>query len=144
MFFTLLLLGAGLTVVGCADEYVGYPGYRGGYYAGYSGYNPYYGYGYAPYPYYGPYYGGPYYGGPYYGGGGAVVLSSSRNYVYRDAYRNRTYTYRDRFGRFHRTDRVRTRRTTGSNANRTAPATHTQKDAARTQNDDEQRYYAPR
>src|SRR5436309_2873229 len=79
------LIGAGMGLAGCADEYAAYPGYRGGYYASYSAPYPYNGgYGY-PYRAYGPYYGygAPYYGygTPYYGGGGAVVISGSRSYV---------------------------------------------------------------
>ena len=129
-FLALFLVGTGVGLIGCADDYVGYRGYGGGYYASYSGYRPYYGYGYPPYRYYGPYYGAPYYGaysgGPYYGGG-AVVISGSRNYAYRDSY------YRSR----HRTDRARSRRVTRNAVNRRTPA-------PRYENDDERRYYAPR
>jgi hypothetical protein len=131
-FLTLFLLGAGASVVGCADEYVAYPGYRGGYYASYSGYSPYYGYGHAPYRYYGPYYGSPYYGAPYpyYGapfyGGGAVVISGSRDYAYRSGYRRGE----------RRSDNARSRKVTRRSVNRRAPAT-------RYENDDERRYYAP-
>jgi hypothetical protein len=140
-FLALLLLGAAASLVGCADEYVARPGYGGGYYASYSGYRPYYGYGYAPYRPYGPYYGSPYYPGQYYGGpyygGATVVVSGSRNYAYRDGYRSRNYTYRERDGRWHRTDKVRSRKTTRSAVNRSTPA-------PRYDNDDERRYYTPR
>ena|SRR5689334_9068645 len=135
------LIGAGMGLAGCADEYAAYPGYHGGYYASYSAPSPYYGgYGY-PYRSYGPYYGG-YYGSPYYGygapyyGSGAVVISGSHSYV-----SGNRYVYRDRFGRLHRrtaNDRVRrTSRTTRSERQTTTrlPAY---------QSDDEQRYYTPR
>jgi hypothetical protein len=131
----LLLLagiGAGGGLVGCADEYATYPGYRGGYYASYTS-GPYYSpYGY-PYRAYAPYYGGPYYGygSPYYGGpyygGSSVVISGSR-----------TYTYRDRYGRWHnRRDNRRTRSTTRNVRTRTTTA-------PQYQSDDENRYYTPR
>src|SRR4051812_37545074 len=79
------LAGAGMSLVGCADEYATYAGYRGGYYASYSAPYPYYGEGYGyPYRAYGPYYGRPYgYGGPYYGGTPAVVVSRPSSYGYR-------------------------------------------------------------
>jgi len=127
------LLGAGVGLVGCADEYAAYPGYHGGYYASYaSAPYPYYG-GYAyPYRSYGPYYGGSYYGygAPYYGGARVVVSGS------------RTYTYRDRYGRLHtrrnvnraRNSNRATTTTTRTRGVRTAPA----------DNDDESRYYTPR
>src|SRR5438874_4062026 len=85
-----LLIGAGLGLIGCADEYAAYPGYGRGYY-GYTGYHPsYYGYG-APYANYSPYYGAPYYyGGPYYGTR-SVVVTRDRTYVHNNAYR---YRYR--------------------------------------------------
>src|SRR2546423_4253932 len=74
------LLGAGAGLVGCADEYAAYPGYRGGYYASSYGGRPYpsYGYGYPygaygyPYRAYGPYYGGY----PSYGGASVVISGS--------------------------------------------------------------------
>jgi hypothetical protein len=139
-FFALLVMGAAASLVGCADDY-GYRGYGGGYYASYSGYRPYYGYGYAPYRPYGPYYGSPYYGGPYYGrpyyGGATVVVSGSRNYAYRDGYRSRSHTYRDRYGRLHREDNVRSRKTTRAAVKRSTPA-------PRYENDEERRYYTPR
>ena len=132
----LVGIGAGGGLVGCADEYAAYPGYRGGYYAS-SASGPYYSpYGY-PYRAYGPYYGGPnygygspYYGGPYYGGS-SVVISGSRS-----------YTYRDRDGRWHnrrdnRRDNRRTRSTTRSVRTRTTPVPNYQ-------NDEENRYYTPR
>jgi hypothetical protein len=141
-FLALFLLGAAVSLVGCADEYVAYPGYGGGYYASNSGYRPYSPYGYAPYRYYGPYYGAPYYGGPYHGGpyygGGTVVVSGSRNYVYRDGYRTRNYAYRDRYGRWHnRAGNLRSRNTTQRAVKRSTPM-------PRYENDDERRYYTPR
>jgi hypothetical protein len=134
------LVGAGIALGGCADEYAAYPGYyHGGYYAGYSA--PYYGaYGY-PYRPYGPYYGG-YYGAPYYGyspyyGGGSVVVSSGRSYVSG----NRTYVYRDRYGRvIRRSAADRTRRTTTRPTYQRQRATR----APQYQNDDERRYYPER
>jgi hypothetical protein len=137
----LFLVGAAAGLIGCADEYVAYPGYGGGYYASYSGYRPYYGYGYAPYRSYGPYYGSPYYGQPYYGrpyyGGATVVVSGSRNYAYRDGYRRGSYTYRDRYGRWHRADKVSSRKVTRKAVTRRTPP-------PRYENDEEQRYYTPR
>lgn len=135
------LAGAGVGLVGCADEYAAYPGYHGGYYAGYSSAPyPYYGgYGY-PYRAYGPYYGG-YYGGPYYGygspyyGSSRVVVSGSR-----------TSSYRDQYGRVHYrrpANRVRTTGTTGRTT--TTTTTHRRTPNGRTlryDNDDERRYYA--
>jgi hypothetical protein len=126
------LVGAGLSLAGCADEYAAYPAYRGGYYASYRAPYPYGGYGY-PYRAYGPYYGRPYgygYGAPYYGGA-SVVIS-----------RNRNYGYRDRFGRWHN------RRDADRSSNRTRATTRTTR-TQRTQvqpseNDDENRYYSPR
>lgn len=128
------LIGAGVGLVGCADEYAAYPRYRGGYYASYSRPYPYYGgYGY-PYRAYGPYYGGPYYGygSPYYGGT-TVVLSGSRGYTYRDRY-GRTYTRRN-------ASRVRNTGTT-TNTRTTRPRSTIR--AQRYDNDDERRYYTPR
>jgi hypothetical protein len=123
------LVGAGVGMVGCADEYAAYPGYRGGYYASYSAAPyPYYG-GYSyPYRAYGPYYGGPSYGygSPYYGRS-TVVISGSRSYA-----------YRDRFGRVHnRRNGNRVRRTS-----RTTQSRSTQLPGY--QSDDERRYYTPR
>ena len=46
----LLLVGLGLGVSGCADDYYGY-GYGPGYYSRYPGYGPYPGYGYPGYGY---------------------------------------------------------------------------------------------
>jgi hypothetical protein len=128
----LILLGAGVGLVGCADEYVAYPGYRGGYYASYSGYSPYYGYGYAPYRYYGSYYGAPYYGAPYYGGpyygGGAVVVSTSRDYsTYRGGY----------YRRYRRGETTRSRQVKRRVVKKQVPVT-------RYESDDERRYYGPR
>jgi hypothetical protein len=142
-FLTLFLLGAAAGLVGCADEYVGYPGYRGGYYASYSGYRPYYGYGYAPYrsygpyygsPYYGSYYGAPYYAGPYYGGG-TVVVSNSRDYR---TYRGDYHTYRGGYHRqYRRAETTRSRQVTRR-------VTKKQTAVRRYENDDERRYYGPR
>jgi hypothetical protein len=142
------LIGAGASLVGCADEYAGYPGYHGGYYARASTYPYYGGYGY-PYRAYGPYYGSGYYGygAPYYGyggpyyGGASVVVSSNNVYGYRNGYAYRNgYTYRDRYGR------VITRRTNHPNRVRTA-RTRTTRTQSGTQvppyqNDDERRYYS--
>jgi hypothetical protein len=117
-------------LVGCADEYAAYPGYGGGYYASYATPHPYYGgYGY-PYRAYGPYYGRPYgYGGPYYGGASVVVSRSS------------SYRHRDQSGRWH--DRRRTNRNT-SRVQTTSRTTRTRTQVPQSENDDEQRYYAPR
>jgi hypothetical protein len=124
------LLGAGVGITGCADEYAAYPGYRGGYYASYAA-RPYpyyggYGYGY-PYRAYGPYYGGGYYGygAPYYGGA-TVVVSGSRS-----------YTYRDRFGRLQRARTVN--RDRGQTVRRTTRTRSTRLPSY--QNDEENRYY---
>jgi len=124
------LVGAGLGLAGCADEYAAYPAYRGGYYAGYHGSYPYYGgYGY-PYRAYGPYAGyyRPYYGSPYYGGSTVVVS------------RNRAYGYRDRYGHWHNNRRVVNR-----NTNRTRTTSRNNKARRQVQrssdNDDESRYY---
>jgi hypothetical protein len=124
------LIGAGVGLVGCADEYAAYPGYRGGYYASYGAARyPYYGgYGYGyPYGAYGyPYRAyGPYYGSPYYGGA-SVVISGSRNY----------YTYRDRYGRVHTSRDLRRNRSTTRKTQ--TQSTHVR----RYDNDDEQRYYS--
>ena len=120
-----VVLGVGATLVGCADEYAVYPGYRGGYYTGYYGAAPYYGgyYGYAPYRRYGPYYGSPYSVAPYYRTGG--VVSSSRSY------RNSHY----------RSDRRRSRTAHSRRVTRRA----SKKTATRTpqyQSDDESKYYS--
>jgi hypothetical protein len=125
------LLGAGLGLAGCADEYAAYPRYHGGYYASYAATPyPYYGgYGY-PYRSYGPYSGGPYYGygSPYYGGTRVVVS------------RSRSYTYRDRYGRLHTRRNVNRVRKTAR-----ATTTHTRTiQTPRSDNDDENRYYTPR
>ena len=137
-FYRVLLLlgliGAGVGLVGCADEYAAYPGYyRGGYYASsapyrygygypYGGYGyPYGGYGY-PYRAYGPYYGGY----PYYGGASVVISGGNRGY----------YTYRDRYGRLHTSREVR--RTRGTARKAKAQST----EVRRTDSDDERRYYS--
>ena len=123
----LVLLGAALSLIGCADEYVAYPGYGRGYYASYPGYRPYYGaYGYGPYRHYGPYYSSPYY--PYYGSGAAVVVSGSRSYGYRDGY-----------GRsFRRDGKFRSRKEKRRVINRS------QQVLSRDDQDNERRYYQPR
>ena len=133
-FYRVLLLlglvGAGVGLVGCADEYAAYPGYRGGYYANY-GSAPYYGYGY-PYGGYGAYgypyraY-GPYYGYPSYGGA-SVVISGSRS----------SYTYRDRYGRLRTSRDVRRARGTPRRSRIQTPST----EVRRTDADDERRYYS--
>jgi hypothetical protein len=125
------LLGAGLGLVGCADEYAAYPRYHGGYYASYAATPyPYYGgYGY-PYRSYGPYYGRPYYGygSPYYGNTRGVVSG------------RRTYTYRDRYGRLH----TRRNANRARNISRTTTTRTRSIQPSRSDNDDENRYYAPR
>ena len=144
------LVGAGIGLAGCADEYAAYPGYHGGYYAGNSA--PYSGaYGY-PYRTYGPYYGGGYYGygapnygyapygySPYYGGG-SVVVSTGRTYYSG----NRAYVYRDRYGRLHRANAVN--RTGQSSQRTTRTTTHRQRTTRvpQYQSDDETRYYPTR
>ncbi|MEY2484862.1 MAG: hypothetical protein QOH39_510 [Verrucomicrobiota bacterium] len=120
-------------MIGCADEYAGYPGYGRGYYASYPGYRPYYygtGYGYVPYRSYGPYYGSSYYGAPYYGGGATVVVSRDRAYSRTNAYRYRQ----------NRTVRARTSNVRTNNVTR--PVKKTQRPDY--QNDDESRYYPAR
>ncbi len=130
------LAGAGIGLVGCADEYAAYPGYHGGYYASYSSPYPYSGgYGY-PYRAYGPYYGRPYgygygYGGPYYGGSSVVVSRSSSS-----------YRYRDQNGRWH--DRRGVNRNTNRVRSTSRATTRTRTPLPRSENDDEQRYYGPR
>ena len=124
------LLGAGAGMVGCADEYGAYHGYRGGYYASYSAPYPYYGgygYGYGyPYRGYGPYYGGGYgYGAPYYRSS-AVVVSGNRNYAYRNRF-GRTYSARN----VSRDNTQTVRRTTRTRSARVPSY----------QSDDEKRYY---
>ena len=127
------LVGAGLGLAGCADEYAAHPGYRGGYYASYRAPYPYYGgYGY-PYRAYGPYYGSyyhrPYSGYPYYGGSTVVV-------------RNRSYGYRDQYGRWHN------RRAVNRNANRVRKTARNNPPRRQIEqssdNDDETRYYNTR
>ncbi|MEY2539063.1 MAG: hypothetical protein QOG67_2803 [Verrucomicrobiota bacterium] len=130
---SLLLFGAGISMIGCADEYAGYPGYGRGYYASYPGYRPYYygtGYGYVPYRSYGPYYGSSYYGAPYYGGGATVVVSRDRAYSRTNAYRHQQ----------NRTVRARTSNVRTNNVTR--PVKKTQRPDY--QNDDESRYYPAR
>jgi len=130
---SLLLFGAGISMIGCADEYAAYPGYGRGYYASYPGYRPYSygtGYGYVPYRSYGPYYGSPYYAAPYYGGGATVVVSRDRAY-------RRTNAYRHRQNR-----NVRARTSNARTNNVTRPAQKTQRPDY--QNDDESRYYPAR
>jgi hypothetical protein len=143
-FGRLLLLtglaGAGIGLVGCADEYAAYPGYRGGYYASYAA-APYpyyggYGYGY-PYRAYGPYYGSSFYGGAYpYYGTGAVVISSGHGYT----------TYRDRSGRVYRRRTVNTVRNSNRATRQTTRTTRTTRTRVNPayQNDDERRYYPAR
>ncbi len=128
------LLGAGVALVGCADEYAAYPGYyRAGYYGTYAS---------APYPYYGGYYGypyggygypyrayGPYYGGyPYYGGASVVVSTGRSGY----------YSYRDRYGRVHTTRDLRRSRTTTGKTERKSGSTQVR----RYDSDDERWYYS--
>jgi hypothetical protein len=123
------LVGAGVGLVGCADEYAGYPGYRGGYYASYAATpSPYYGgYGY-PYQAYGPYYGRPYYGySPYYGGA-SLVVSNSHGY----------YTYDHGRRVYHRRNANRVRNTRRTTTTTRGAATRPQ---YQYQNDDERRYY---
>ena len=131
-FLLFSMAGAALGLAGCADEYVGYPAYRGGYYASYAAAPyPYYGAGYGyPYRAYGPYYGG--YGYPYYGGS-SVIISGSRSYVYRDRYGR----VRDR--RANQQYRRTTRNQQQVRGTRTRSTTVRQY-----QNDDERRYYTPR
>jgi hypothetical protein len=131
-FLLVGLAGAGIGLVGCADEYAAYPGYRGGYYASYHAGYPYYsGYGY-PYRAYGPYYGSYYGGYPYYGT--SVVVSGSNHYAYRDRY-GRVYTRRH-VNRIRNNNRT-TRRT------ETTRTTRTRSTVPRYQQDDERRYYTP-